>query len=348
MVVVVVDDNPDDRALVRHQLDTVFPGVVVREATDEADFVAAFGDGAGVDLVVTDYNLKWSDGLKILARVKAARPDCPVIMFTGTGDEETAVAGMKAGLDDYVVKSVKHFPAFRTSARTVVENARQRVALRESEASLREALAHKDLLLRELNHRVKNNLQTAIALLNLRARNAEPTVRAALQEAADRLHVLAQVQGRLLESRDFGVVDFTAILRDLAQGLSKVHGGKKIQLQLEVKGQLLLSVARAAPLGLLCHELIVNAYKHAFPSGEGGILRVRADSQAHGHGEITIADDGPGFDPGAVARGTGWTLADALALEAGAEIEVASEPDRGALIRLRLLPSEGERNSAIP
>lgn len=342
MLVVVVDDNPDDRALVRHRLDSVFPGAEVREATDEAGFLAAFGDGADVDLVITDYSLNWSDGLEILACVKAVRPECPVIMLTGTGDEETAVAGMKAGLDDYVVKSVKHFASFRTSVRTVVENARGRAALRRSEASLREALAHKDMLLRELNHRVKNNLQTAIALLNLRARSAAPLVRAALEEVAGRLHVLAQVQNRLLEGTDLGEVDFTAVLGDLAQGLAKVHDQCRIRLDLMQKGQVRLSVARAAPLGLLCYELILNAFKHAFPNGRGGTLRVHADAASGGDGEVTIADDGPGFDPQAIMRGTGWTLAEALALEGRAEIEVTSAPDRGALIRLRLLPPEGE------
>lgn len=338
MLVVVVDDNPDDRALVRHRVEAVFPSAEIREAMDEGSFAAVFGDGAEVDLVITDYALRWSTGLDILARVKGARPDCPVIMFTGTGDEETAVAGMKAGLDDYVVKSPRHFASFQTSVRTVIENARSRAALRETEDSLRAALRQKDVLLRELHHRVKNNLQTAIALLTLRAHRASAPVRHGLLEVAQRLQALAQVQSRILADADLAQVDVASALTDLARSVAAAHPVRGVRLDLAIARPLNLPVARAAPLALLCHELILNAFKHAFPEGRGGTLRVTASMADDAAGEVTIADDGVGFDPMRIVPGMGGSLARALAAEALAGLDQATGLGRGTRVTLRLSP----------
>jgi len=105
--ILIIDDNPDDRTLVIRELRKGME-VQTYEIIDETGFAKALEKGE-FDLVITDYQLRWTNGLKLLERIKVKYPDCPVIMFTGTGTQEIAVEAMKKGLDDYLIKSPKHY-----------------------------------------------------------------------------------------------------------------------------------------------------------------------------------------------------------------------------------------------
>ena len=101
--ILLIDDNPDDRILATRELQHEFPEVEVTsiidaKGLDEALKICSF------DLIITDYQLRWTDGLTVVNAVKAKYPDMPVIMFTDSGSEEVAVQGMKSGLSDYVLK----------------------------------------------------------------------------------------------------------------------------------------------------------------------------------------------------------------------------------------------------
>src|SRR3712207_3989528 len=103
MHVLILDDNPDDRELVKREVLAVFPTATFHpDVTDQASFETALGHSSGFELVITDFALGWTNGIAILKQVKALRPELPVIMFTGSGDQEIAVEAMQAGLDDYV------------------------------------------------------------------------------------------------------------------------------------------------------------------------------------------------------------------------------------------------------
>lgn len=131
--ILLIDDNPDDRALVVRELRREFPDPWVEQIIDTEGFERAL-EGDAFHLVITDYQLRWSDGLAILRTVKSRHPACPVIMFTGTGSEEIAVEAMKAGLDDYVLKSPKHLVRLRAAVRSALERveARERAAFLEA------------------------------------------------------------------------------------------------------------------------------------------------------------------------------------------------------------------------
>src|SRR5438067_349305 len=104
----LIDDNPDDRSLVIRELRRGWPNLHVDQVFEPAALETALS-GEPFDLVITDYQLGWTDGVAILKRVKQIWSECPVVMCTGTGSEEIAVQAMKLGLDDYVLKSPKHF-----------------------------------------------------------------------------------------------------------------------------------------------------------------------------------------------------------------------------------------------
>jgi PAS domain S-box-containing protein len=128
----LIDDNPDDRALVVRELRREFPGLLANEVSDEQSFRRSL-EAAPCDLVITDYQLRWTDGLTVLRAIKAAWPDCPVVMFTGTGSEEIAVEAMKAGLDDYVLKSPKHYARLPSIAKLALKVAEQKGHLKQAE-----------------------------------------------------------------------------------------------------------------------------------------------------------------------------------------------------------------------
>ena len=122
--ILLIDDNPDDRLLVRRELERVFASdLQVTEIVDESQLEQALA-GNAFDLVITDYQLCWSNGLRVLLDVKSRFPQCPVIMFTSTGNEEVAVEAMKSGLDDYIIKSKKHYLRLALVARSTLARAK--------------------------------------------------------------------------------------------------------------------------------------------------------------------------------------------------------------------------------
>jgi len=139
MRVLLVDDNPDDRVLIRRELTRHFPTFDVRDIRAELDLRQALQEP--VDLVVTDFELRWSNGIEVLERVKGRFPECPVVMFTGTGTQEIAVAAMKAGLDDYVIKAAAHFVRLPAAVEGVLGRAAARARGRRRQHHLDDMLS---------------------------------------------------------------------------------------------------------------------------------------------------------------------------------------------------------------
>ncbi len=133
--IVIIDDNPDDRLLAIRELEKEFSQLNIVEIND-ADGLASALEADNYDLVITDYQLKWTNGLDVLSALKFRHPDVPVIMFTNSGTQEVAVAAMKAGLDDYVIKSPKHFVRLSQAVRLAWENAQIRARLNQTSLRL--------------------------------------------------------------------------------------------------------------------------------------------------------------------------------------------------------------------
>lgn len=131
----VLDDNPHDRQLTLRELRKEFPDVEALEPLDNGEFREALAH-APFDVVITDFNLQWANGVDIVRAVKEARPHCPVIMFTATGTQEVAVEAMKAGLDDYVIKGPKHYVRLAVAVRSCLDRAEVRLRALRSETRL--------------------------------------------------------------------------------------------------------------------------------------------------------------------------------------------------------------------
>jgi two-component sensor histidine kinase len=238
-------------------------------------------------------------------------------------------------LDDYVLKHARQLPRLRASMKLAVESVRNRSALNERERQLTLALAHKDMLVRELHHRVKNNLQTIVTLLELRARAKGGAVASELQDLAGRMRALATVQAQIYEARALDCVDFATALGAIALQLTSIYGDGRIHLRAELNDSLVLEVSRAMPLALLCYEVLLNSLKHAWPDGRPGILSLTLDTKDK-IPELRLADDGIGFVENELRAGFGSKLAPALAREANAEIATTTAPGRGTSVLVRL------------
>jgi PAS domain S-box-containing protein len=131
--VLLIDDHPEDRALVVRELRREFGDLQVVEIIAAAAFEEAL-DRGDFDLAITDFKLNWSDGLQILRQIKVRQPGCPVIMATGAGSEEIAVAAMKAGAEDYLNKSFQYLQSLSQAVRFLLERSQEQQARRKTAA----------------------------------------------------------------------------------------------------------------------------------------------------------------------------------------------------------------------
>jgi len=132
----LLDDNPDDRLLARRELERHFSDCATTEVGDRSGFEGVAAAGFPFDLVITDYQMRWTTGLDVLKLIKAHDPQLSVIMFTATGTQEIAVEAMKHGLDDYVIKSPRHYARLPVAVRTCLDRTEIRSRAIRSETRL--------------------------------------------------------------------------------------------------------------------------------------------------------------------------------------------------------------------
>lgn len=182
-----------------------------------------------------------------------------------------------------------------------------------AEQNLKASLVEKQVLVQEIHHRVKNNLQFIISLLRLQgAEMRSPEVRNLLEETRNRVHAMALVHEKLYRAGDLAKLDYSSYLRDLVATLSRTTGERIKSVDFSVEADAVgLDTNSAVPLGLVVSELVSNSLKHAFPDGRKGRVEVSLrGGPAEGY-DLTVRDDGIGaaqdFDP--AANGSmGWRL----------------------------------------
>jgi len=120
--ILLIDDNPHDRLLAIHALEREFANLQIQQIARPHELEQALSAGE-FDLVITDYELRWSDGLTVLRQMKSRYPEIPVVMFTNSGSQEIAVEAMKSGLDDYVIKSPSNYMRLPVAVRLALKQA---------------------------------------------------------------------------------------------------------------------------------------------------------------------------------------------------------------------------------
>jgi PAS domain S-box-containing protein len=227
-------------------------------------------------------------------------------------------------------------------------------ARRQAEDRVRASLREKDVLLKEIYHRVKNNMQVVASLLSLQARGTgDGATRQLLQDSASRIKSMALVHEQLYQGGDLSSIDFAAYLGQLTHHLREVHGEVAERAPIIVQAEpVQLGLETAVPLGLIVNELVSNAYKHAFPGGRRGQVRLRLGWVGEGLIELVVGDDGAGlpqgFEPGQ-GGSLGMQLVLSLAEQLGGTVVHGRNGDAGSRFALRFAPerAEAERLAAV-
>jgi two-component sensor histidine kinase len=238
--------------------------------------------------------------------------------------------------------SIKPIVAGGRAVALIVE-ARDVTEKKRTEDLVRRSLRDKEILLQEVHHRVKNNLQVVSSMLNLQAAHAPDTAtKSALQEAVSRIRSMALVHEKLYRSDDLGGINFADYAGTLASQIFRTLAPPdgRVALRTDVT-PIPLTVARAVPLALILNELVSNALKHAFPDERKGVVEVRLARNGD-VASLEVADDGVGFAGpfSQVARSSlGLTLVDALARQLQAEVVVTGPPGTRVAVRFALDPT---------
>jgi two-component sensor histidine kinase/GAF domain-containing protein len=225
------------------------------------------------------------------------------------------------GLQDYEARMVA------CGTNDVVAIVRNITAFSEVDRNLRASLREKEVLLQEVHHRVKNNLQIISSLINMQLRRLkEASTRETLEQCQLRVQAIALIHEKLYQSKNLADVPFAGYVSSLAHDILKATLVSATHVALDIAvTNIVLPIDKAIPCGLILNELIANAVKHAFPDGRQGSIRIHAEPLVNGHVQLNIADNGVGLPAGFDIKrcaSMGLQLVNTLAEQLDAQLEV--------------------------
>ena len=304
------------------------------------DYATSGPDGAArvaaetFDIVAIDHYMPGQDGLATMAAINAVANAPPIVYVTGSDESRIAVAALKEGAVDYVVKSASDdfldlLASALAQALVQVKLKRERdvatEALRAANERLEAIVARQEVLLREVNHRVANSLQLVASLVHMQAAAVtDESARQALRDTQARIGAIMQIHKRLYTSEDVQVVDMRDYLQGLVEDLRKTLSDGECRTITFTADSIHLNTDKAVSLGVVVAELATNACKYAYGESEEGDVRVHLQRVGEGRLRLTVEDDGCGMPPpGATARGTGLgqTVVGAMARSLGSTLE---------------------------
>ena len=292
-------------------------------------------------VIILDLSLPDSQGIETIRSLYPVAGDAPILVLTGVADDETGAEAVKEGAQEYLVKG-------EVEPRGLLRAIRYAMERKRTEAQLRAALHEKEVLLREVHHRVKNNLQVIASLLRLGGeRIKDPRAREIFRDSHGRIRSMALIHERLYLAGDLARVPFREYLRSLTRELFSVQNawGRGIKLGLDVDDTT-LTLDVAIPCGLIIHELVSNALEHAFPDDDNAaadpagnpperrIDMVFRHLESGGY-ELRVADNGIGLPTAAglaKRKSLGFELVETLVKQLGGVLTREQGPGCGVTI----------------
>lgn len=327
--ILYIDDDPGLTRLVQKALGR--RGYTVEaSATGEAGLERlAVG---GIDVIALDHYLPTGTGLDFLRELETLPGKPPVVYVTASGDTAVIVAALKAGAADYVPKAVgeEFLEILGSAIDQAVEKSRLQRARELAEQETRIAKERAEVLLHEVNHRVANSLAIVGSMIRMQA-NAmkEPQVKQALGEVQSRIAAIAGVHRRLYSSHDVRTVELSGYLGGLVSELeTTMRASGHTSTTLCRMDAASVPTDKAVTIGILVTELVINAFKYAYPGSLAGEIRVILLADEPGRLRLIVQDDGVGRDGDNLPRGTGvgGRIVSAMAASLDASIEYSMPP----------------------
>lgn len=222
----------------------------------------------------------------------------------------------------YTEADLDFLQGFSNLLGVAIERQRVEEARQASETRLQEALAHQEILTREISHRVKNSLAMVSGLLSMQRRTvSDPTFQRILDDARARVTTIAQVHDRLWRANEVQMVDLAQFMDGLCEHFrASTTPGQTLSCDF---APVMLATDQAVPLALIANELVTNAFKYAYPGGKGEV-RISIQPAEQGHLQMTVCDEGKGLPPDfnvANADSLGMTLIAGLIQQIGGRSE---------------------------
>ena len=341
--ILVIDDEESMRNLLSDVLGEEYAVLTAPDGKagisrlKEVDFSAA----------VVDIKMPGMDGLQVLRYIKETSPEVEVVMLTAYASLGSAVEAVKLGAYDYLTKPFKGAEIKKVLAnairkqKLVVENRgllqdlkrtneqlNQELAERKrAEERIEASLKEKEVLLKEIHHRVKNNLQIISSLLSLQSMHVKDKGAVEMfKDSQSRVRSMALIHEKLYKSEGLVKINLAEYIRDLSSYLLRSYETKPDAIRLELSADdVLMSIDTAIPCGLILNELISNSLKHAFSGRKGGEIRIGFHSDNEDRSVLTVGDNGIGFPEDLDPRSTkslGLQLVNALTDQLGGSIEL--------------------------
>ena len=295
------------------------------------------------DIVICDHDMPQFDAPAALEILRETGLDIPFIVVSGAIGEDIAVRMMKSGAHDYLTKNnLARLGAAVTRELRDADSRRERrkaeEALRETVDRLQSALDEKTVLLKEVHHRVKNNLAVVSSLLALKAdATRDRKARLALEESQQRVQSIALVHEHLYGTDNLGRINFAEYARELVQAVRSAFtaGDRFIGLDFALE-PIELSIEQAVPCALILNELLSNAFKYAFADGNAGRIRISFRQPEAGRCELAVEDDGVGLAPGRLAgqnKSLGLRIVRILTNQLNGSLEQKERPGTRIVLR---------------
>ncbi len=338
MKVLAVDDSRSMRFALESSLISLGHEVRLCETAEEA--LEEFKNNT-YHLAVLDWVLPGMNGLDLCREMRKAPGGdaCIILMITSRNRDQDLEEVLAAGADDYLAKPVDE-KLLLTRLKVAERMASTLMARVSMENQLKESLRDKETLIKEVHHRVKNNLQIVSSLLALQGRQvSDEETRGLFNETENRVQSISMIHEKLYRSDDLASLDLSEYVNDLVRQLfmSFDVSSSEVSVSVDVPERE-MDIDSLIPCGLIINELVSNAFKYAFPSRKDGVLHIGITSPTEGVTELVVRDNGPGLSPEIdilKTRSMGLRLVNALVKQLKGELVINRKGGTGFRITFR-------------
>lgn len=271
-------------------------------ATNGADGIELYQEHMP-DLVITDISIPEINGLDMIRKLKLTNPGLYVIVMSAYSFKEYFLDAISLGVNGYLIKPIEPVKLFSLldeisgyilMHKALEEKERKRQI---AESNLKRSLEEKEILLKEVHHRVKNNMQIISSILKMQERLVDdPKLKTVLGESQNRIHSMALIHENLYKSDNLASIQFRnyvqSLVNTISRGYSDMHG--KITFDFNIDN-IFFPLDIGIPCGLIINELISNSFKHAFTNRNEGLIRISLINDQENTYHLIVSDNGIGM-----------------------------------------------------